>query len=139
MNEWIFILTFLTATCIVSFHKMRMSDKKLKERSKQRGFISKNKFVNQLEKKGFERKWISRLYDIISDYIPKEFTMSVDDELVEDYKIDDEDLVEIAKDLFIKRNGFEAKELHIGKAEQQGATIRTFGGILSFITLEKYQ
>lgn len=62
-----------------------MSDKKLKERSRERGF---------------ERKWISRLYDIFSNYVQKEFTISVDDELIEDYNTDDEDLVEIAKDLF---------------------------------------
>lgn len=139
MNVWIFILAIILVIGLYSWHKSNQQDKILRQKSKKRGVVSKQLFIETLEKRQFEKMWIEKLYDIIVDYVPKsDFTMAVDDKLVDDYRIDDEDLVDIANELFLERNGFKAKEVDFRKAETRGASIHTFEGILLFITREKY-
>ena len=140
MNEWIFILIIIVGSTLYYFYKGYLNDKELKRLSKNRGVITKAEFIYILEKKNYEAKWIGKLYDQIADYVPKHnFTMSPMDKLVDQYRIDDEDLVDLALKLFLERNGYEASKEDIKKAEKQGASILTFEGILFFITHEMHQ
>lgn len=137
---WIFVLVIILAIGLYSWYRSNELAKALIHKSMKRGVVSKLLFIETLEKRNFEKLWIDKLYDIIEDYVPRsDFTMSVDDNLINDYRIDDGDLEDILNQLFLERNGFELKEVDIRKAEKFGARIDTFEGVLLYITHEKYQ
>ena len=140
MNEWIFILIILVCVGLYSIYKTNRNDRKLKKKSDKRGIISRSDFVKTLEEKNYDIEWIEKLYDRISDYVPKkDFSMAPTDNLVEEYRIDDEDLSDIANELFEERNGIKPNRNDTEKAEKYGASIKTFEEILLYITRERYQ
>lgn len=135
MDFWIYIVLLVIGVIFFLIYLSNIRSNRLIEKSKKRGVISKEEFIIELEKKGFERELIDKLYDQIKFYTPtKNFTMSPDDKLVDDYGIIDEDLEEIAQIIFKERNGIGPTEVDYKIAEKNGATINTFEGILIFAT-----
>ena len=140
MKTWqLIILIAIFAFFYFSYLSYRRQSKLIKK-TKLRGNISKSDFINYLTLKGFEEKWISKLYDSILVYVPrKKFSMSPEDNLIDDYKILDDDLVDIAMNLYLERNGKKATQKEIDEAENRGASILTFEGILIFIHKDTHQ
>ena len=140
MSNWIFIIIIVLIIAFVSLIRSYYFDKKLKTKSLKRGEISKTEFIEVLASKGYEKEWIDKLYDRVKIYAPKKhFSMSPDDSLVEDYRIHEPDILDIADELYEERNSERATEEEYIMAEKIGATIYTFEGILKFITRKFYQ
>ena len=140
MSTWLLILIIILTIGLWSLYSHARLNQKLKNKSEARGQISKSDFVESLVVKGYEQEWISKLYDRVQFYVPKSgFSMSPEDSLVTDYKIHEPDILDIANELYEERNGMRATNHEIKEAEEIGATIYTFEGILKFVCKKFYQ
>ena len=83
---------------------------KLKKLSESRPQISKEEYIEYYSQKGYRKEYIEEVYDHIENYISYEwFSMHPEDNLLEDYEIDHEDLEDILMEI-LKKNKLKLPE-----------------------------
>lgn len=133
-----FLFSIIVGVLILSIGgwvNYRIRNNSLRYKAETRGEISRDFFVKYFEKKGFAKRDIDILYDEILTYVPhKGFSMHPKDNLVDEYEINDEDLMEIAEKIYEDKFNKRATKKQSIIAEVAGASIQTFEGVLIFVS-----
>lgn len=91
---------------IVNFLNRRWINQ-LNELNNRRPFLTKDEFVESLSYKGYDLNTINVVYDSLMNYLPQVESISLhpNDNVIEDYHIDDEDLADMIIDKCFKKLG----------------------------------
>ena len=139
MPFWLLFTSIITLIIGYSYYDSFRHNSYLKKISSKRGYISKEEFINYFTIIGFEEKWIEKLYNHILIYVPsKGFTISPQDNIIEDYRIVDEDFEDLVFTLYRERNGVEITQKEIDVHSQFVKNPGSIESILALIS-KKYE